>query len=121
MESMESHLSSSGFFPGLTTLQTLLQKRFKTNWKLIKHTTVEIFKDIQIKMATRGIRPEEFDDRIIFMSMFNDIDSSKGEDNSNIGLSNSLKVRDRAKRFQKISKTADMRSSEPPAHWIGDS
>ena len=39
---------------------------------------------------------------IIFMSMFNDIDWSKGEDNSNnMFLPNSLKVREDAKRFQK--------------------
>ena len=55
---------------------------------------MQLLKEIQIKMVTRGIRPEEFEDRIIFMSMFSDIDWSKGKTNSNICFSNSLKVRD---------------------------
>ena len=38
------------------------------------HTTVEILEEIHIKIATRGTRPEQFEDRIIFLSMFNDID-----------------------------------------------
>ena len=35
--------------------------------------------EIQRKMAQNGIKLEEFKDRIIFMSMYNDIDCSKGQ------------------------------------------
>ena len=38
------------------------------------HTTEEILKDIQMRMTTRRTKPEEFEDLIIFMSSFNDID-----------------------------------------------
>ena len=51
LESMENHLSVSGMFsPG--------------------HATVEILEEIHIKMANGGTNPEEFEDRFIFMSMF---------------------------------------------------
>ena len=43
----------------------------------------------------------EFEDRIIFVSVFNDIGWSESEENSKECFSNSLKVRDHAKRFQK--------------------
>ena len=63
------------------------------------HTTVELLKEIQINMATRGIKPEQFEDRIIFLSMFNDIDWTVKED-SNECFSNSLKVRDYATKHK---------------------
>ena len=48
---------------------------FEFEWNLFPgHPTMEILKEIQMKMAKRGIRPEEFEDRIIFMSLFNDTD-----------------------------------------------
>ena len=34
----------------------------------------ECLEEIQTRMTTCGIKPEEFEDRIIFMSVFNDID-----------------------------------------------
>ena len=51
-------------------------------------------------MAVRQTSPEEFEDRIIFVSMFNNIDRTKKR-NSNECFSISLKVRDNAKRFQR--------------------
>ena len=51
-------------------------------------------------MAVRQTSPEEFEDRIIFVSMFNNIDGTKKR-NSNECFSISLKVRDYAKRFQR--------------------
>ena len=33
-----------------------------------------------MRMTKRGIKPEEFQDRIIFMSMYNDMEWSKGRD-----------------------------------------
>ena len=38
------------------------------------HTILELLHEIQRKMAEHGIRPEEFKDRITFMSMYNDLD-----------------------------------------------
>ena len=52
-------------------------------------------RDSDQKMAA-----EEFEDRIIFMSMFNDIDR-KVRTSPMYVSANSLKVRDDAKRFQK--------------------
>ena len=76
LESTESHLSSSGiFFP--------------------RHPTVNILKEIQTKKAKSGIRPGEFEDKIIFMFMLSDIDWTE---NSNECFSNSRKVRDYAKK-----------------------
>ena len=47
-------------------------------WNIFqRNTTLEILKEIQIKMATRRTRLEECEDLIIFMSMLNDIDGSK--------------------------------------------
>ena len=44
-------------------------------WNIFpEHTTVEIMREIKTKMTVRKTRLEEFEDRIIFMSMFNDID-----------------------------------------------
>ena len=43
-------------------------------WNLFsRHTTVEILRQIQTRTTVRKTRPEEFEDRIILMSMFNDI------------------------------------------------
>ena len=65
-------------FPGLTSLQ-ILQK---------------IHGDLQ----ERNIEPEKFGDRIIFMSMFNDIDRVM-EANEETCISNSEKVKTYAQRF----------------------
>ena len=37
-------------------------------------TSLQILQEIQRDLAGKNIQPEEFKDRIIFMSMFNDID-----------------------------------------------
>ena len=57
---------------------------FEFEWYLFPgHTTVELLREIQMRKTTRGIKPEKFEDRIIFMSMYNDIVWSKGEADSN--------------------------------------
>ena len=61
-------------------------------------TTLQILKEVQDRMAVRQTSPEEFEDRIVFMSMFNDIDWTK-KGNYNECFSNSEKVSDFAKRF----------------------
>ena len=63
------------------------------------HTTVEILREIQMIMSTCRTRLEEFEDRIIFMSMFNDIDWTK-TGNFKECFSNSERVRDYAKKFR---------------------
>ena len=76
---MENRLSSSGI-PGLTSL--------------------EILQKTQKDMQDRNIEPEYFEDRIIFMSMFNDIEWTR-RGNSEQCVSNSEKVMKYAKRFSR--------------------
>ena len=54
---------------------------FEFEWHIFPgHTAVELLREIQMRMTTRGIKPAELEDRIIFMSMYNDdIDWSKVE------------------------------------------
>ena len=48
---------------------------FEVDWHIFPgHTAVGSLREIQKRMTVRGTRPEEFEDRIIFMSMFNGID-----------------------------------------------
>ena len=78
LELTENHLSSSGILS-----QATLQ------WKMLK--------EIQVRLTVRQTCLEEFEDRIIFMSVFNDIDWSKNGNYKD--FSNSEMVRDNAKRF----------------------
>ena len=66
------------YFPGLTSLE-MLQK-------------------IQGDLRSRGLEPEEFRDRIIFMSMFNDIDWTK-RGKSEKCISNSDQIKNYAEIF----------------------
>ena len=51
------------------------------DWNIFpRHTTVELLKEIQKIITTRGSKPEEFKNMIIFMSMYNDIDWTKSEE-----------------------------------------
>ena len=45
------------------------------------HATLDLLHEIRRKMAQNGIKLEEIKDRIIFMSMYNDIYWSQGEEN----------------------------------------
>ena len=65
-------------FPGFSSLQSL--------------------QEIQQDLKRKSIEPEEFKDRIIFMSMFNDIDWTK-KGNDEICISNAEKVKNYAMRF----------------------
>ena len=51
------------------------------------HTTLNLLHKIRRKMAQHGIKPEEFKDRTIFMSMW-----SQGEENFKKCVSNSTEV-----------------------------
>ena len=46
-------------------------------------SSLAILQEIQKDLARKNIQPEEFKDRIIFMSMFNDIDWSQRKNNEN--------------------------------------
>ena len=66
-------------------------------------TSLQILQKIQEKLNACQTRPEEFEDRTIFMSMFNDIDW-RTKENSEESLSNSGKAKNYAKTF-------------PRGHW----
>ena len=93
--------TSSPIFPETWCLQKIFgidREPFEFEWNIFPgHAAVEILKEIQIKMATRRKRFEEFEDRII-MSMFNDIDWTKNGNHK--GLSNSWTVKSSAKSSQ---------------------
>ena len=59
-------------------------------------------KEIQRKKAENRVKLEEFNDRIIFMSMYNDIDWSKREENFRKCVSISTEVKAYAHRFAKL-------------------
>ena len=63
-------------------------------------TPVEILPEIQKDPKARQINPEPFEGKILFMSVFNDIDWTKDE--KSLGcISNSKDVRYHTKRFQR--------------------
>ena len=64
------------------------------------HTILGLFREIRMKIGENRIRPEEFRDRIIFMSMYTDVDWTK-DGNLNMCISNSIEVKAYAKRFPK--------------------
>ena len=64
------------------------------------HATLQILKEIQKDSQDRNIEPENFEDRIIFISMFNDIEWTKSGKSEQC-ISNSEKVKNYAKRFSR--------------------
>ena len=72
-------------FPRLSTLQ------------------MQILQQIQDGLRERNVKPEEFTDRIIFMSMFNDFDWTR-KGNDGISFSNSEKVKAYAKKFLEMKR-----------------
>ena len=67
-----------------------------------KITTLQILEQIQEKLDICQTSPETFEDRIIFMSMFNEIDWTRMS-------------------WWKMSKKVDIRYSEVSVRWIGES
>ena len=61
-------------------------------------TSLEIVRKIQDDLQSSNSKPENFGDRIIFVSMFSDIDWNK-KNNEGECISNSEEIRDYAKRF----------------------
>ena len=63
-------------------------------------TSIEILRKIQIELKIRQINPDHFEGRIMFMTMFNDIDWTKSG-NSDVYISHAREVSDNAKEFQR--------------------
>ena len=61
-------------------------------------TSIEILRHIQLDLNARRIYPEQFEGRIIFMSVFNDIDRTG---NSDVCTPDARKVSDDANEFQR--------------------
>ena len=72
---MEKWKEQIEWFLGTTHHQELYGidgEPFEFEWSIFPgHTTVELLKEIQIRMTTHGIKAEELEDRIIFMPMYN--------------------------------------------------
>ena len=67
------------------------------------HTSIEILKQIQQDQNVRQIDPDQFEERMKFLSMFNDIDWTKKR-NSDVCISIAIKISDYAKE-------------SPRGHW----
>ena len=68
-------------------------------WNILpRFSSLQLLQKIQNDLRERSIEPEKFTDRIIFMSMFNDIDWTR-KGNDGICISNSEKVKEYAERF----------------------
>ena len=71
------------------------------DWKdFPRHTTMQLLRDIQTTMEKNRSQPEQSEDRVIFMSMYNDIDSGKAG-NKETCISNSSEAAACARRFPK--------------------
>ena len=79
-------------------------------------SSLSIFKEIQQDLERRTFQPEEFKDRIIFMSMFNDIEWKTIAENC---MSNADKVKNYAMRFSQWHWTLLGPGSEEK--WYGSS
>ena len=83
-------------FPTVQRIQRIIWNRRRTDWVRVEyfpwHTTLQILQEIQVRMAVRQTRPEEFEDRIILLSVFNDIDWTR-KGSCNECFLNSEKVR----------------------------
>ena len=73
----------------------------ESEWNVFPgHTILELLHGIQRKVAENRIRPEEFKDPTIFMSMYSDIDWTK-DGNLETCVSSSTEVKAYANRFPK--------------------
>ena len=83
---------------GWMTAKMRLQDE-KVKWNIFPgFSSLQILQEIQNDSRRRNIEPEKFTDRIIFVSVFNDIDWTR-KGNDGICISNSEKVMKYSKRF----------------------
>ena len=74
------------------------EEAIKFEWNVFPgFSSLQILQEIQTDVRERNIEPEKFTDRIVFVSMFNDIDWTKKR-NDVICVSNSEKVKENARR-----------------------
>ena len=88
--------------PTIQRVRRVVWNRWRTNWVRVKyflriHISWDSWRDPE--RSESSTNPEQFEGRILFMSMFNDIDWTKNW-NSLHCILNSKEVRDHAKRFQ---------------------
>ena len=81
----------------------LTENHSSSSGKISQDTTLQLLREIQRTMEENKILPEKFEDRIIFMSVHNDIDWGKAG-NEDFCMSNSSSVAAYARRF-------------PEGHW----
>ena len=79
-------------------------------------SSISILREIQQDLETKNIQPEDVKDRIIFMSMFNDIEWKTNDENC---ISNAVKTKNYAMRFLQGHWTFLGPQSEEK--WCGDS
>ena len=90
----------------------------EVEWKICTgFSSLAIHQEIQ-NLARKDIKPEELKDRIIFMTMFNDIDWSNRKNDENC-ISNAQRVKDYAMTFLQGHWTFPCRGSEE--RWYGKS
>ena len=66
-------------------------------WKCLQgFSSLSLLREIQNDLETKNIKPEDFKDRIIFMSMFNDVEWKTNDENC---ISNAEKVKNYAMRL----------------------
>ena len=103
-------IMSSGRIQNVRFLERIAGNRRRSNWIssgiFQGFTSLQILQKIQNDVQERNIEPEKFTDRIICMSMFNDIDCTK-KGNDEICISNSEIVKSYGKKFSQ-------------GHWTGD-
>ena len=86
-------------------------------WKIFPgFASLSILQEIQQDLARKNIQPEEFKDRIIFMSMFKDIEWKTNDENC---ISNTEKVKNYAMKFSRLHWTFWGPGSEEK--WYGSS
>ena len=87
------------------------------NWIRVEYfpgfTSLQILQEIQNNLHERNIKPEEFTGRIVFMSMFNDIDWTR-QGNDGICFSNPEEV----KEYAKIPRHTVMQCSRVSVLWV---
>ena len=106
---------SSGRTQDVSFLPRSIRNRWRTNWIRVDcfpgFSSLGIILRIQEDLARKNIKREEFTDRIIFMSMFNDINWSNRENDEKC-ISNAEKSQ--GLREEVLARTLDVSWS-----WIG--
>ena len=94
----EDQVAEFQMSPSYTELLVIDGEAIELEWNIFPgFTSLQILQETQNDLQKRTIEPEKFTDRIIFMTMFNDIDWTR-KGNGEICISNSEKVKMYAKK-----------------------